>query len=171
MKTLAQTLLIGFGNPGRQDDGLGPAFVSRVDALKLHGVVVETDYQLIVEHSALVATFAVVIFVDALARGTGQFIFRPIRPAVKKEFTTHLVEPASILSLAHSLYGAKTKGFALGIRGYKFDDFEEKLTSNAEENLEAALNFLAPMLGNVAKLERAAARPGAHTFGRGHTWQ
>ena len=25
-----RTLIIGYGNPGRQDDGLGPAFVSRL---------------------------------------------------------------------------------------------------------------------------------------------
>ena len=39
-------LVIGYGNPGRRDDGLGPALAARLEALALPGVTVESDFQL-----------------------------------------------------------------------------------------------------------------------------
>ena len=49
------TLLIGYGNPGRGDDGLGPAFARRIAARGLPGVTVEIDYQLTVDHALMIA--------------------------------------------------------------------------------------------------------------------
>ena len=58
-------LLIGYGNPGRADDGLGPALADRIEALDLPGLTVESDYQLSIEHAALAAGHDIVIFADA----------------------------------------------------------------------------------------------------------
>ena len=44
-------LLIGYGNPGRGDDGLGPALSEAVAARSLPGLEVDTDYQLVAEHA------------------------------------------------------------------------------------------------------------------------
>ena len=45
-------LVIGYGNPGRCDDGLGPALVARLESLRIPGLSVEVDYQLSIEHAA-----------------------------------------------------------------------------------------------------------------------
>ena len=46
---MASALVIGFGNPGRLDDGLGPALAARFEAKGLDDVVVDADYQLTVK--------------------------------------------------------------------------------------------------------------------------
>ena len=37
-------LIVGYGNPGRQDDGLGAGFVEAVEQKHLEGVTVDSDY-------------------------------------------------------------------------------------------------------------------------------
>ena len=68
---------------------------------------------------------------------------------------THLVEPGSVLGLAADLFGAGTQGFCLGIRGYEFDDFGEALSTRAEVNLDAALEFTLDLL-KTRQFEAAA---------------
>lgn len=49
MPVSQRILLIGYGNPGRGDDGLGPALAAAIEAMELPGVTVEADYQLMVD--------------------------------------------------------------------------------------------------------------------------
>jgi len=139
-------LLIGYGNPGRCDDGLGPALAEAVERLQIPGVTVEADYQLTVEDAAAAATHQYVVFADASVGGREPFSFRAMRPAAHTSFSTHSVEPEAVLALARDLFQADTKGFALGIRGYRFNEFGEALSDEARENLAAALGFIAPVL-------------------------
>jgi DNA-binding response OmpR family regulator len=44
-----RVLVIGYGNPGRLDDGLGPALAETLQRLDLPGVTVDADYQLTAE--------------------------------------------------------------------------------------------------------------------------
>ena len=48
-------LVIGYGNPGRLDDGLGPAVASAMEEFNLPGVSVDSNYQLTVEDAASAA--------------------------------------------------------------------------------------------------------------------
>jgi hypothetical protein len=68
-------LVIGYGNPGRHDDGLGPAFAELVEKLDLDHVTVEAGYQLTVEDAAIISEHDVVVFVDAamLVAGLSSF--------------------------------------------------------------------------------------------------
>jgi hydrogenase maturation protease len=58
-------LLLGYGNPGRLDDGLGSELAARVQALGLPGVTVDSDYQLCLEDAEAVSRHDVVVFADA----------------------------------------------------------------------------------------------------------
>lgn len=110
-------LVIGFGNPARGDDGLGPALAERLEALQLPGVTVECDYQLAVEHASLAAEHEVVIFVDAALDAEDPFYFRPLAAAPSTPgFTSHGISPAEVLYLAGTCYGAYPDGYLLGIR-------------------------------------------------------
>ena len=53
--SLPRALLIGYGNPGRGDDGLGPAFAQRIADKKLPGLSVEIDFQLMADHSLTIS--------------------------------------------------------------------------------------------------------------------
>ncbi len=137
-----RVLLIGYGNPGRIDDGLGPALAEKIERLKLPGITVDVNYQLTVEDAAEAARHDVVIFADASVKAGEPFEFKEIEPNTAVSFTSHSFEPELVLGLARELFKAKTKGYALGIRGYRFDDFGEYLSKEAESNLQAAFDFI-----------------------------
>lgn len=146
MAQAGDVLLIGYGNPGRMDDGLGPALADAVEKLNLPGVAVDTDYQLTVEDAALVAQYDTVIFLDAAVEGEIPFSYSPIEPRVEASFSTHSIDPRAVVGLAHDLFGAKTKGYILGVRGYRFNDFGQGISALAINNLNVALKFLVGIL-------------------------
>lgn len=135
-------LVIGYGNPGRGDDGLGPAFIQRLEELAIPGVTLESDYQLTIEHAALAAEHDIVVFVDAAVDVESPFYFRTLVPAAVSGFTSHGVTPGQVLSLAHTCFDVAPRGYLLGIRARIPDRFEEGLSAPAREALEAALAHL-----------------------------
>jgi hydrogenase maturation protease len=142
----SSVLVIGYGNPGRLDDGLGPALADALERLKLPGVTVDSDYQLAVEDARAVADHDVVVFADASLSGPAPFTFCRIAPKPGAHFSSHIVEPEGVLALARELFGAQPEAYVLGIRGYVFDDFGERLSEQARANLAAALAFIERVL-------------------------
>jgi len=139
-----RTLVIGYGNPGRRDDGLGPALAARLAALGLPGVTVESDYQLSIEHAQLAALHDVVVFADAATdvAGDASFYLRPVAPAPDASCFSHRVSPQAVLQLAAECFGAHPRGWLLGIRPLDLGSFAEGLTPAAERNLASAVDAL-----------------------------
>jgi len=146
MNNRKKVLIIGYGNPGRLDDGLGPAFASAIEKMDLPGVTVDSNYQLTVEDAYTVSQHDIVIFADAEVGGHEPFSFRRIMPKTVTSFTSHSVEPEAVLAMAKELFGADTKGYILGIRGYDFDEFGEGLSEGATANLAETLKFIKNVL-------------------------
>ncbi len=139
-------LVVGYGNPGRLDDGLGPALAEAIEALQIPGVTVDSNYQLNVEDAAGLAGYDVVIFADAAVRGPEPFLFSVLHPSDEASFSTHSLEPEAVLGLAVSLFGARTSAYTLALRGYAFNAFGEELSAGARRNLEAAVRWMEPVL-------------------------
>jgi hydrogenase maturation protease len=142
----ARVLIIGYGNPGRGDDGLGPAFAATMEERAPAAVTIDADYQLTVEHAEAAARHEVVVFADAAAAGPEPFRFERVRPVRGVSFSTHSLEPSGVLGLAEELFDARTAAYVLGIRGYEFDEFREGLSPRAAQNLAAAVTFFAAAL-------------------------
>ncbi|HID75992.1 MAG TPA: hydrogenase maturation protease [Planctomycetaceae bacterium] len=139
----AKTLLIGFGNPGRYDDGLGPALAEIALGWKLPSLTVLSNYQLAVEDAAAVAEHTRVLFADASRAGPEPFCIQPLKPRAEwASFSTHALRPEAVLALAHELFGAQVPAWLIAIRGYRFDPFGEGLSPQASENLRAAAAHL-----------------------------
>lgn len=136
-----RVLVLGIGNPGRRDDGLGPRFVERIAALRLPGVVADANYQLQVEDALSVARFDRVVFVDAARRGATAVRMTAIKPCAEFSFTTHALSPRAVLALARALYDRTPATRLLAIRGYDFG-MGDGLSVRAGKNLEAALRRL-----------------------------
>lgn len=137
------TLVLAWGNPGRRDDGLGPAFADAVEALRLPGLAVASDYQLQVEDALRLGEFPHVLFVDADRAGDEPFSLR--RLVADEEgggLTSHSLSPGRLLALGRDLFGAAPEASLMGIRGYDFDEFGEGLSRGARANLAAAVGFL-----------------------------
>ena len=152
-------LLIGFGNPARADDGLGPALAEEIESKNIPDVTVETDYQLTIEDSTQIAKHDIVIFADASVNCAEPFTFQAVEGKQTDNFSSHSVEPAEVIALAENLFKSKAKGYILGIRGYEFEQFEEKLTKKAKTNLQKAVDFLETTLKtkNFNKIQQISA--------------
>ncbi len=134
-------LLIGYGNPGRGDDGLGPAFSQLMAAHALPGWDVDTDYQLVAEHALAMSTHDLVVFADAEIGGESAYSFREIRPGASQLLGSHSLVPETVLALCETLYGARPRAYVLGISGRDFGAMKEGLSTEAVANLAEAEQF------------------------------
>ena len=141
----SRVLVLGYGNPGRQDDGLGPALAAAVEELGWPGLTAFDNYQLNIEDAIEVAAHDVVWFVDATKQGPAPFAVQAIAPALTIDFTSHIVRPETILAIARQCYGGTPQAFLLAIRGYEFE-FLESCTPLATANLRAAMEMLTDRL-------------------------
>lgn len=141
-------LLIGYGNPGRGDDGLGPALAAAIEALGLGGVTVDIDYQLTVDHAALIAAHDLVVFADAMIGPAEPFRLTEISDPAPAALGSHQVSPEAALTLAKLLFGHAPPGWMLAIAGEEFGEVKEGLSAPARTNLSAALAFLTGWIAN-----------------------
>jgi hydrogenase maturation protease len=143
-----RVLVLGYGNPGRQDDGLGPAAAAEIEALNWSNVTAYDNYQLTIEDAIDVAEHDVVWFVDASRVCAPPFAVTELSRATSVEFTSHLVRPEAILALAEQYYSRTPRAFLLAIRGYEFE-FIEALTPRATDNLRLAVDALVHQIRTV----------------------
>ncbi|WP_428644145.1 hydrogenase maturation protease [Roseibium sp.] len=150
-------LLIGYGNPGRGDDGLGPAFSDAIAARGVPGLEVDTDYQLVAEHALAIASHDVVVFADAEIGGKEPYSFRETAPGSPEVLGSHSLGPETVLALCETLYGAKPKAFVLGIAGHDYGEVKEGLSEKAAANLAAAERFFLAWLADALPAREEAA--------------
>jgi hydrogenase maturation protease len=140
-------LLLGYGNPAREDDGLGPAAAAAVEQLGLGHVTVSSNYQLTVEDAVDVAQADIVWFADASRTGAEPYELRHLKPARDIYVSSHLVQPEVVLALAAEYCGGAPEAYLLGIRGYSFD-FREGLTAAARDNLKQAVTLMSRLMND-----------------------
>jgi hydrogenase maturation protease len=155
-----RTLVIGFGNPGRRDDGLGPLLAESAAGWDLPGVEALSDYQLNIEHAADVAEADLVIFIDAAREGESPYSFYRAQPKAQAYFSTHALEPENVLETCREVYGKLTPAFVLAVRGETFE-MGEGLSGSAEANASRAGSFLAGLLRQADPLARCVEASGA----------
>jgi hydrogenase maturation protease len=138
-------LIYGYGNPGRQDDGIGVTLVEELEAwAQAEGVpwlAFDTNYQLNAEDALAVAGARAVVFVDATRDGPEPFEFKRLAPRGEIAFSTHAMSPESVLALAAELYGAVPPAWILAIRGHSWEP-NGAPTAAARANLAAAAELL-----------------------------
>lgn len=133
--------MIGFGNPGRGDDGLGPAAAERLSARAIPGVACDADYQLGLEDALACAQHDVVVFIDA-ARGLRRpYTFTKVEAAAAMPAMSHTLRPEAVLAIAAELYDRRPDARLLAVRGHRWT-IGEGLSAKAEKNLALALKFL-----------------------------
>ena len=135
------TLVFGIGNSARGDDGLGWAFLDRIQERPGFAAQAEYRYQLQVEDALLASRFAQLVFVDASRDPLpGGFRWMPCAPRAAAEFTTHVLAPAAVLHYCRELYGATPSAGLLALQGSRWG-LHDGLSAEAADNLAAALAF------------------------------
>jgi hydrogenase maturation protease len=160
---LTRTLVLGFGNVYRRDDGVAFVVLNALrERLGLPALAVD-DYgyddlghevdtlflhQLVPELAEIVAQYDWIVFVDAHV-GIIPEAIREEQLATCYESTTvpHQLHPCSLLAMARDLYGGQPRGVLLSIRGHDFDFGEELSPQTAALVEESVDRILASMAG------------------------
>lgn len=149
-----KTLLLGWGNPDRQDDGAawhvlaevarrsglpvpeeeGEAFAPLGSSLDLLFAL-----QLNPEFSEIVAGYDRVAFIDAHTGSVANDLnIRTLDPIFQTSPLTHHFTPESCLELTRQLYGANPEAWLVSVRGYRFGFSHEMSAPTAALAQQAA---------------------------------
>ena len=141
-------ILFGIGNCGRNDDGLGWAFLDRIQTDVSFPGLLEYRYHLQVEDAALIRDADRVIFVDS-NRGSlpAGWAWQPCEASADFQFTTHALPPQAVLFLCQDLYQKSPPADLLIIEGVSWK-LQTGLSDKAAQNLESALRFFSKLVGS-----------------------
>ncbi len=143
---MKKTLVFGYGNPGRQDDGLGILLAEKVkkwsETEAVKNLYTDYNYQLNIEDAETIANYDYIIFADATRENIKQYDFTTVDPSeARVEFTMHAVSPAYILYLCNNLFHKYPEAKLLHIKGVQWE-FKEGLSDEANKNLNASFTFI-----------------------------
>ena len=180
MQDEIKILILGIGNPGRGDDGLGPRLLDRLNEAERRGEKASAEespaapppgnagdapafdtgfrYQLNIEDALAVRDYDLVVFVDARGTGDAPVELKVIGPSKSISFSTHVMEPESVLALCEELFGKTPRAYVLSIRGYEWE-MGERLSEGAEKNLDRALGMLWEFLAGEGDGKKRSHRP------------
>jgi hydrogenase maturation protease len=138
------TLVVGYGNRLRGDDGLGPMVADIVGTWNLPGVEVRTVHQLVPEMAVVLAQVERVLFIDAAMPGRieGNFACAEIMPASQNAYVLgHHETAAHLLRLTWMLAGRVPQAWLLSIAACSFD-VGANLTVVAHERANDAMHWI-----------------------------
>jgi hydrogenase maturation protease len=160
-KTRPRSLVLGYGNVDRGDDGLGFHVVNELAHRFGHPDVepysdfpdplsdtvdVMFQRQLAPEMAEILSDYDQVIFVDA---HTGiyeeEVRLAELEPGYVLSTLTHHLSPESLLAFTEVMSGRAPRGYLCSARGYSFDfsnELSERMKALAEEVLEQVLTLI-----------------------------
>jgi len=139
-------LIYGIGNVGRQDDGLGWAFLDWLeDTGRCANAELRRGYQLLLEDSELISTKERVLFVDATRdSAVASFTLERVEPKMDFSFTSHAISIPAIMATCEKCFERLPVVHVLAIRGFEFE-LEMGLTPQARQNLTAATAYVSSL--------------------------
>jgi hydrogenase maturation protease len=158
---MARTLVIGYGNLDRQDDG---AAFAVVNALRrgiglgslpegdtgLEQIGGQTDAVYVLQLSPdlldVAAGYERVVFVDAHVGLDVQDVHcTAVQPEYAAAAFTHHLTPAMFVALLKALYGREPAGFIVSVRGHRFD-FARGLSAETQALVQPAAEQIRQLL-------------------------
>lgn len=161
-ETRPSVLIIGYGNISRRDDGVAFHIIQRlrgrlglrawfpdaeVDDGENAGLETTLVHQLAPELAETLASFEVVVFVDAHVEGARRdpVHWEEITPAYRAGIVAHHLEPSVVLALCQILYGSSPRGYLLSVLGADFD-FGDLLSPSTSQLADQAVDVLLDLL-------------------------
>lgn len=152
MKKEDKILIIGVGNYGRQDDGLGWLILDYLKKENIANIDLQYRYQLQIEDAELICQYESVIIVDATKEIFEEgFYFNKCLPSNKHSFTTHELSPETVLYLAKKLFDTEPNVFVFGISGFEWN-LEIGLSDKAKINLTKSKQYLIKLIPDYSKV-------------------
>jgi hydrogenase maturation protease len=158
---MSRTLVIGYGNRDRQDDGVAwevidalrrragqPALAEDETGLEQLGSQVDSIFllQLAPDLLDVAARYDQLVFVDAHVRPDAVDLYcAPVQPEYATATFTHHMTPAMFLALLQTLHHCQPAGVIVSIRGSRFD-FERGLSAATQALVEPAVAQIRELL-------------------------
>jgi len=179
----AGVLVVGYGNPLRSDDGVGPVVAERLAAdPRLAGAEVRAEHQLTPELAMDASQVSLLVLVDA-ADGVpaGDVVVRDLAPWGRAGIAgdesggraeeggpplTHHVDPSALIGLAAALWGSAPRTVTVGI-GPASLELGETLTAVVEAAVPRAVEAVVAIIAAHAGAIAATAVPIAAGEGEG----
>ena len=136
-RNLTRTLILGYGNPDRQDDGVAWHILTRVakalnrdipssyeDGLEPDGHEPDLFFllQLTPELAEIIMDYDRVCFIDAHTGSMPDDLsWTKVDACYQPSPLTHHLTPSSLLCLVDNLYHRQPEGVLVSVRGFKFD--------------------------------------------------
>ena len=158
---MSRTLVIGFGNIDRADDGVAFEVINALrrrlgqnplsedeTGLEELGAKIDSVFlsQLTPELMDTLVDYGRVIFVDAhVYENLENLRCAPVVPEYAPATFTHHLTPATLLALLKTLYRVEPAGHLVSIRGYDFD-FHRNLSEKTGALVESAADRILRIL-------------------------
>lgn len=153
---MKKTLLLGYGNPDRQDDGVAWHVLHALAGRR--GVPAPSSYeedfpaggnpefrfalQLTPEMAEEIAGYERVCFVDAHTGSIDKQVnFISLAVEFQNSPFTHHLTPQSLLSICQAVYAKTPEAVLLSVRGYQFE-FERELSDRTAALIPEALDHI-----------------------------
>ena len=153
---MKKTIIIGYGNPDRQDDGAA-WYVLATLARMFHQTAPQSPedefeaganpqlvfmLQLTPEMAETLSNYEQVCFVDAHTGSMGEDLcISVVEPEFQQTPFTHHFSPQSCLSLAQSLYHACPRAVLVTVKGHEFQ-FSRELTEKTAQLTRQAAEYI-----------------------------
>ena len=144
-----RTLILGYGNCSRRDDGVGWFVVERLQQAQLADVEFLTAHQLEVDQAEVISRFDNVIFVDASVPQSPKPIRETVvQPRFQSHAVAHYLTPEDLVSLSDTLYGHVPRAFLFSVRGLDFG-FGDGLSAATEGWALEAVSRIVRLLADL----------------------
>ncbi len=157
LDTIPKTLIIGYGNPDREDDGVAwhilqgvaqyfeipfPSSLSEEFFNSHPSLHFMFDLQLIPEMSYEMAGYSRICFVDAHTGALENNLnIQKLERKFQNSPLTHHMTPQTILSILDSAFNHKPEAILVSVRGYQFG-FTNELSSRTKQLSEQAIKSI-----------------------------
>lgn len=158
---MPRTIIIGYGNIDRSDDGLAYEVINLVRKKMGQNILEEGDTglenlggqidsvflpQLVPEIMELLKDYEQIIFVDAHAGNELEDLnCSKLTPQYVSSTFTHHMTPESLLAFLKILYQHKPEAYMVSVRAYEFD-FKRTFSSDTQSLLRPASNKIMELL-------------------------
>ena len=161
-----RTLIFGYGNYDRQDDGVAWHVIASLrNFLNIpHSDQIDDDFtstddlvfifqlQLTPELAEWVVQFDRVCFIDAHTGAIPEeILLRPLEPTYLNSPLTHHLTPESLLSIIQTIYGKTPEAVLLSVRGYDFQ-FTQTLSTKTQRLVPQAVTLISQWLSTQNEL-------------------
>jgi len=143
-------LVIAYGNPYRNDDGVGHYIANEIqkwaDEKKIDEITIIAAYQLDLDMTEDISIAESVFFLDAhIEEYSPEIVINKIEAKKSNGFTTHVFTPSDLMALVNQLYNKNPLAMLISVPGYNFDMGEE-LTPETNKQADRALEKLKHLL-------------------------